>query len=525
MSTPRSMVVWCPDWPVIAAIATDQLATDAPIVVLDRGRVHACSAAAREFGVRRGMRRRDAQAACPEVVEVTHRPESELAVFDDVLAVVEDTCATVVPIRPGLCATTTSPRFHGNEERQAAVLAERLVSTGVWDCRIGVADDLFTAEQAARQAEIQSCTIVAAGRSAEHLAPLPVEVLDDPELAKLLRRLGIRRVGEFAALSRADVATRFGEAGARLHRLARGGDPRSVAPRTPPTEFDEIVRFEPPVDNAEVITFSSRTTAEALIANLDRCGLVCAVLRIECIDDEGRSTDRRWAHPRWFTSREVVDRLHWQLRRDNPRVERRGPRAPLAEVRFVPEQVEAVGTHADTVFGAGTDERVELGVGRLQGMLGPEGVLRPSVIGGRDPGRRQRLTPWGFADAPAARRPARARAEPPPGSVQLPWPGSIPPPAPARILDPPIPVRVCDESGRSIRMTERGGLSGAPRWLLLDGRRDAIDDWAGPWPVDESWWDPGSARQLIRCQFVAADGRAWLASGDAEQWRLEAQYE
>lgn len=526
MSTPRPLVLWCPDWPVVAAIATDRLPSDAPIVVLERGQVHACSAAARASGVRRGQRRRDAQAACPEVLEVPHRPEIELAVFDEALAVVEDTCAKVVPIRPGLCATTTSPRFHLSEERQAAVLAERLVEAGLWDCRIGVADDLFTAEQAARRAEIQSGLVVPPGASADFLAPLPVEALDEPELAKLLRRLGIRRLGEFASLSGSDVATRFGEQGVRLHRLARGADPRSVAPRTPPVDLDEIVTFEYPVDNAEVVTFSSRTTAEGLVAKLDRRGLVCSVLRIECTDDEGRVTERRWAHPRWFTSREIVDRLHWQLRRDGPRASRYAPERPLTEVRFVPEQVEAVGRHADTFFGTGTDERVELGVGRLQGMLGPDGVLRPSVVGGRDPQHRQRLTPWGFAEPGGATKPGRrTRREPPPGSVGLPWPGSIPPPAPSRLLDPPVTVQVFDASGRAVRVTERGGLSGDPRWLLLQGQRSAIDGWAGPWPVDESWWDPGTARHLIRCQLVVADGRAWLASSDAERWQLEAQYE
>ena len=33
--------------------------------------------------------------------------------------------------------------------------------------------------------------------------------------------------------------------------------------------------------------------------------------------------------------------------------------------------------------------------------------------------------------------------------------------------------------------------------------------WAGPWPVDESWWAEGEGRSS-RFQVVGADGRAWL---------------
>ena len=59
----RTLVVWCPDWPVVAA----GLPATVPAAVLAGGEVLACSPAARAAGVRRGMRRRDAQARCPEL--------------------------------------------------------------------------------------------------------------------------------------------------------------------------------------------------------------------------------------------------------------------------------------------------------------------------------------------------------------------------------------------------------------------------------------------------------------------------
>lgn len=224
---PRTMTLWCPDWPVIAAqAAQDDSAPNAPAAVLDKGQVLACSLAARVEGVRRGMRRRDAQSRCPDLEIFEHNPDADARAFEAVLEAIEALSPGVAPLRPGLCALRVPSRYYGGEAEAAAVIAERLVGLGVWDCRIGVADGLFASEQAARRALTQDSLIVAPGGSADFLRDLPVEVLDDPDLVGLLRRMGLRTVGDFAALGGSDVHTRFGSHGALLHRLARGQDPK-----------------------------------------------------------------------------------------------------------------------------------------------------------------------------------------------------------------------------------------------------------------------------------------------------------
>ena len=49
--------------------------------------------------------------------------------------------------------------------------------------------------------------------------------------------------------------------------------------------------------------------------------------------------------------------------------------------------------------------------------------------------------------------------------------------------------------------------------------------WAGPWPIDELWWDPQAARAVARFQVVAVDGTAWLLMVEGGQWWVEARYE
>lgn len=80
---------------------------------------------------------------------------------------------------------------------------------------------------------------------AARLADLPVAVLTDrlglPEreathLVEALRRLGVGRLGELAALSPGHVADRFGRPGLRALRLARGEDDLLVVERRAPRE-------------------------------------------------------------------------------------------------------------------------------------------------------------------------------------------------------------------------------------------------------------------------------------------------
>jgi protein ImuB len=508
----RQLAVWCPDWPVVAAATHHGLSSESPLAVFERGEVFACSAAARVEGVRRSMRRRDASARCPELIVVDRNEASEIRTFETVLAAIEEISAGVAPVRPGLCALRVPSRFYGGEPEAAAVVAEHLVGAGVWDFRMGIADGIFAAEHAARRAAPQDCWIIPRGGSAVFLAGLSIGVLDNGELVTLLRRLGIRSLGDFAALASRDVLTRFGQEGALLHRRARGLDNRPVVSRPPLLDLDQRVSFTPALETVEPIVFSTRQTAERLVAELAHHGLVCTEVRIEVVTEGGWTGSRVWAHSRWFAASDVVDRIYWQLQGD-PAPE------PVCELRLLPESVESLADHGEGLWGSALNEHVERGIARLQGMLGPEEVLAPSLQGGRSPRDRQLLSPWG--ERPPSRR-----------NPQLPWPGSIPPPAPARVFATPMPSVVLSEDHRPVRVTSRGLVTAAPAFISIgvvsideESELIPIDAWAGPWPIDELWWDPDQARQVARFQVTGFSGSAWLLIIENDQWWTEARYD
>jgi nucleotidyltransferase/DNA polymerase involved in DNA repair len=91
MSGVRTLVVWCPDWPVVARGLCDR-----PAAVLCAGVVDACSVAARAEGVVRGLRRRQAEARCPGLVVVEHDPAAEARAFEPVVAAIAGAVAGAV---------------------------------------------------------------------------------------------------------------------------------------------------------------------------------------------------------------------------------------------------------------------------------------------------------------------------------------------------------------------------------------------------------------------------------------------
>ncbi len=518
----RTMVVWVPDWPALVQVAESAGGSADALAVLDQGTVLACTPAARVQGVRRGMRRRDAQSRCPGLVVSDHRPDADARAFEQVLTTLEELSPGVAPLRPGLCALTVPDRYYGGETEAVAVIAEQLVALGVWDVRFGIADGVFVAELAARRAATQDCVIVAPGGNTDFLRDLPVEVLQLPagsgsngpgsglDLVTVLRRLGVRRVGQFAALSAADVVARFGAHGALLHRWAQGEEARQISRRTPPPELTQAVAFEPPLERVDVVAFSARQSAEDFVKRLESAGVVCATLRIEVdaeVDGRPQVSGRVWRHPRWFGSGDVLDRLRWQLSADPPG-------GPVVAVRCIPVEVEPWGDHAETLFGGGPDDQIERSVARVQAIVGPEGVRSVGVQGGRGPADRRLSTPWG--ERPAVVRP-----------VDRPWPGSIPAPAPATVFPEPAPAQVVGAEGLPVSVSGRGALSGLPTRFRAgaDLGWQPVAAWAGPWPVDEHWWDEAAARRVARFQVVGVDGSAWLMVVENGRWWTEARYD
>ena len=510
---PRHLVLWLPDWPVRSALGAPP--GDEPIAVVHANTVIACSASARAQGVQRGQRRRLAQTRSPQLRILPSDPLQEQRTFIPVLRLLEELVPGIQPLRPGLVALRArgASRYYGGEEQAAQHLIDTLAAHAHPGSRAGIADGLFTAEQAARLTGAVPVHVVAKGGSRDFLAPLPVQVLGDEQIAALLVKLGVRTLADFAALEAGLVRDRLGEKGVRLHDLAAGADSRPLTPQSPEPQLAREVVFDSPLAQAEQVAFAVRQTADAVTARLADLSQVCTEVRIDLTDDDGGVSSRTWMHPTSFEASDLVDRVRWQLegltgssagagRSDDER-----PRAGILEVRITPTRVDDSAHHQPGLFGQGPEQRLHHAVSRVQALLGHRGVVTPQVTGGRRLSERQLFQPWG--DKSSHER-----------NATLPWPGSLPTPHPSEVFASPLPARVAGADGAPPTVDERGMLSAPPARI----EDTAVVSWAGPWPLRERAWDAGRARTAHRFQIVDESQRAWLALWEHGSWWIEGRY-
>lgn len=511
----RTCCVWCPDWPVVAARRRDPLLRTVPVVVRERvgarELVRAASAEARAGGVTRGMRRREAEAQCPGVVCIDADESLEARAFEVVARAVEALTPRLVLDRPGLCAFMTRgpSRYFGGDDALGTRVHEAVVAAlgdVDDDVRVGIADGGFAARLATRRARAGAPFVVDPGTSAAFCAPWPVAVFDDDELASLLVRLGLQTLGDVAALPAEAVLARFGIDGRRFHDLARGIDAGAPVLVNPPPDLVEQVELDPPVQRVDAVAFAAKGLADRLLLRLADRGLACTRVVIEAETEHGERLSRCWRNDGALTPAALAERVRWQLdgwlvAANDPDIE--DTTAGLTLLRLIPDEVVPADGRQLGFWGGdqAARDRADRALARVQGMLGYEAVVTAVVQGGRTPAEQVRWVPWGEPREP--QRPLVVE------TIPTAWPGSLPAPFPARVLDPPAPAQLWDERGNAVVVSGRGEQSGAParvQCAVLPGGGGPVHGWAGPWASDVRWWDPPARRRCARWQVVVDCG-------------------
>ncbi|HWC83977.1 MAG TPA: DNA polymerase Y family protein [Pseudonocardiaceae bacterium] len=517
------IVVWCPDWPVVAAVRSAGLSPQAPAVVVEANRVVSGSAPARAEGIRLGFRRREAQSRCPELAVFDHDEDRDARLFEPVVAAVEEFAPGVEVVRPGVVAVPARGpvTYFGGEHAVAEGLLDQVAQRTGLECQVGIADGLFTAVLAAHRG-----AVVAAGLSAEFLAPLSITELGRPgehfardgrgdrgDLVELLRRLGLRTLGAFAALPERDVSSRFGAAAVFAHRLAGGQVVGPLDRRRPAPELAVAKVLDPPAERLDTAAFAAKAVAQQLHDGLSLHGLVCTRLAIQVETAAGEQWERVWRCAEPLTAAGITDRLRWQLEGWLARSTDR-PSDGVSVLRLVPEEVVESHTLQMGLWSDGTDavenERAGRALIRVQGLIGLDGVVTSVESGGRAPADRIWLVPWGDDRTP-------------PADPRLPWPGQLHRPFPTVLPGARGVARIWDEWGDEVGIVERHLLSAAPYRISVDGgAARPVAGWAGPWPVTERWWTTVGGRRGARLQVLLAetDPDAAVDGGDQVETAL-----
>lgn len=298
-------------------------------------------------------------------------------------------------------------------------------------------------------------TVVPPGQEAGALAPLPLGCLDlDEERAALLRRWGLRTLGELAALPSAGLQQRLGALGPRLLRLARGEDESPLVPTPPPQRFEISLDLEWPVDGLEPLSFLLTRLLQPLCEGLAGRGRKAAALELELRLVDGSCQQRRLepaapsAEPRTWRTLALLD------------LEARPPGDAIRALTL-----RALATPARLVQFSLLDpaqpapEKLAATLARLHEWTKDGRGGAPRRLDTHRPGAFVVET---FAPGPALG--ASRAAEMPAPRLAL------------RAFRPPRPAEV--------RLA-----AGAPAFLSASGVSGPVVDRAGPWRASGDWWD------------------------------------
>jgi nucleotidyltransferase/DNA polymerase involved in DNA repair len=278
---------------------------EAPLVLVGpEGRVVGVSAEAAACGVGPGMTARAAEVRCPQArlweADVA-RCRKELETLFESL---ERASPTVEPHGWGAAYVDLGDLARGQDDAVALCgqigQAVRRDLGGALDPALGWDSTKFTAQAAARHTRPGRLRAVAAARERDFLRPLSVEMLPlEAETVQALQFLGLRTLGQYAALPPAAVWQQFGRAGKLAQRCARGEDDRPVIPRWQAMRRQGAVEFESPlVEQARLITALRYLVApmvDELVGGLQACGQIRLTAQFD--DGPAREKERTFSPP------------------------------------------------------------------------------------------------------------------------------------------------------------------------------------------------------------------------------------
>jgi protein ImuB len=219
------------------------------------------SAPAEAYGIVRGMRLGEAMSRCPALRLIPPDPEGVRSLWNAVLDRLEAFGAAVESDEAGAAFFESAgiEGLHGGQLAGVLAAARRSLGAGA---RFGAAPCRFAAHAAALQARprrrtrsaaasapggggpvfVSGAVVVEEAALEGFLAPLPVGTLrtrhELQALPELFEQLGLRTLGELAALPARAVSERFGHPGLLALDLARGRD-LPLEPRRPPEPVSE----------------------------------------------------------------------------------------------------------------------------------------------------------------------------------------------------------------------------------------------------------------------------------------------
>ncbi len=238
-----------------------------------------CSYEARSYGIRTGMRLREARRRCPDLIQAPARPRR----YADVSARIMSALETITPdlevfsVDEAFLDVSRCQRLFGTPETIAQRVKRTIHAVSGLPCSVGVGGDKTTAKYAAKLDKPDGLTVIPPGEAAMVLRDVPVTELCGigPGIGRFLAERGVETCGQMARLPVGELARRFGDLGRRIWLMAQGRDPSPVRPSTaPPKSIGHGKVIPPETRDHRLLLVHLRHMSEKVAARLRRHGMV-----------------------------------------------------------------------------------------------------------------------------------------------------------------------------------------------------------------------------------------------------------
>jgi protein ImuB len=278
----RIVALWLPDFVTDRLTRRNGTGSDQPLATIVKHHnalaVAATNHAARAQGVQHGQSLADARSLCPGIKTIGVDPDGENGTLMQLVRWCIRwspwTAMESLSVDGGAGVwidATGCAHLFGGEQALLDDMIKRLAAAG-FGVRAAIADSPGAAWAAAHFGiETGNTAIVPEGGTRQWLSGLPVMALRlPPAITETLRRLGLRRIGDLAALPRAPLAARFGSH--LLQRLDQltGDLSEPIGPEQPVIPYQVRMAFPEPIASTEGVTLSLTRLLEGLCRTLER---------------------------------------------------------------------------------------------------------------------------------------------------------------------------------------------------------------------------------------------------------------
>jgi DNA polymerase IV len=196
-----------------------------------------CSYEARAYGVKTGMRLKQARQLCPELIQCPAHPERYAATSAAIMQALQDITPDIeiFSVDEAFLDVTHCQRLLGTPPQIARLAKKKVFASSGILCSVGISGDRTTAKFAAKLDKPDGLTIIPPWEAAECLRDVPVtELCGIAEgVGRFLDEHGVHTCGEVKKLPISILARRFGNPGRRIWYMCQGQDPAALQQDVP----------------------------------------------------------------------------------------------------------------------------------------------------------------------------------------------------------------------------------------------------------------------------------------------------